>query len=95
RALSGFSLRQNYPNPFNPGTRIEFVIPRNGWVTLEIYNVLGQRVRRLVADRLDPGLHSIAWDGKDDSAKDLADGIYFYRLQTEDFAKTKKMILLK
>jgi hypothetical protein len=94
-AISEFSLEQNYPNPFNPNTNIEFTLPGEGWVILDVYNVLGQRVRRLLADRLDRGLHSITWDGKDDSAKDLADGIYLYRLQTEDFSETKKMILLK
>ncbi|UCB53284.1 MAG: T9SS type A sorting domain-containing protein [Candidatus Zixiibacteriota bacterium] len=95
RTISGFSLEQNYPNPFNPSTSIEFVTPRRGWVTLEVYNILGQKVRQLLADHLQAGSHRIAWDGKDDTGKDLTNGIYFYRMRTEDFIKTKKMILLK
>lgn len=95
RAITGFSLEQNYPNPFNPFTRIEFVIPQSGWVTLEIYNVLGQKVRRLLAGHLDQGLHRITWDGKDDDEKDLANGIYFYRMSNGNFTETKKMALVK
>ncbi len=90
-----FSLRQNYPNPFNPSTEIEFEIRRNGWVNLEIYNILGQKVRQLLTDHLEKGHHRITWDGKDDNGKDVANGIYFYRIQTGDFTATKKMILLK
>ena len=90
-----FSLRQNYPNPFNPSTEIELEIRRNGWVNLEIYNILGQKVRQLLTDHLEKGHHRITWDGKDDRGKDLANGVYFYRLQAGDFTDTKKMILLK
>jgi hypothetical protein len=90
-----FSLRQNYPNPFNPSTEIEFEIPRSGLVSLEIFNILGQKVRLLLADRLERGRHKITWDGKNDGGKELANGVYFYRLQAGDFTETKKMILLK
>jgi len=94
-AIRGFSLRQNYPNPFNPSTVLEYEIPQNGWVSLEIYNVLGQKVRQLLADHLERGHHRITWDGKDDNGEDLANGVYFYRLQAGEFTETKKMILLK
>jgi hypothetical protein len=95
RTIDGFSLDQNYPNPFNPSTRIEFEIPENGWVSLEIYNIMGQKVRQLLTDYLERGLHRITWDGKDDNGEALANGVYFYRLQASDITETKKMILLK
>jgi hypothetical protein len=90
-----FSLDQNYPNPFNPSTQIQFKIPENGWVNLDIYNVLGQKVRQLLSDHLEKGLHRITWDGKDDRGEALANGVYFYRLQTSGIIETKKMILIK
>jgi hypothetical protein len=95
QTISGFRLKQNYPNPFNPMTSIEFVIPRSSLVTLDIYNALGQKVRQLLADHLERGRRTIIWDGRDDEGRDLANGIYFYRIQVGDFVETKKMVLLK
>jgi hypothetical protein len=95
QTISGFRLKQNYPNPFNPITSIEFVIPRSNLVTLDIFNVLGQKVRQLLADHLERGRRTITWDGRDAEGKDVANGIYFYRMQVGDFVETKKMVLLK
>lgn len=91
-----FSLRQNYPNPFNPTTRIEFSLSgANERVTLDIYNVLGQQVRRLVDRDMAAGEYSVDWDATTDNGNKVATGIYLYRLQVGNRAETKKMLLLK
>ena len=85
-----FSLEQNYPNPFNPSTEIVYNIPQPGFVRLSIYNSLGQRVAVLLNKFQQSGKHEINFSGKN-----LASGVYFYRLQEGRFIQTKKMILLK
>jgi hypothetical protein len=71
------SLSQNYPNPFNQTTKISFTLPRSGFVSLNIYDILGRKVRALVSEHLSSGHKSVLWDGKNDSGKDVASGIYF------------------
>jgi hypothetical protein len=90
-----FSLYQNYPNPFNPETTIEFDIPSAGPVRLAVYNVLGQLVRTLIDGELDPGSHSIRWDGTDKTGNSVSSGIYLYRLETPDASAARKMLLMK
>jgi len=90
-----FVLSQNYPNPFNPETRIEFALPQASHVTMDIYNVLGKRVRRLVNERLSAGWKVITWDGCDDQGNSVSSGVFFYRMAAGDIAETKKMVLLK
>lgn len=85
-----FELGQNYPNPFNPTTNISFSLPESGKVSLRVYNVLGQEVRTLVDEYLDAGVHTIQFD-----ASNLSSGMYFYRLNTESFTESKKMMLVK
>jgi N-acetylneuraminic acid mutarotase len=86
-----FMLHQNYPNPFNPSTTIEFSLPKSDFVTLKIYNLLGQEVEELVAKRLTPGNYKYTWD-----ASDLSSGVYYYKIQTSDgFVQSKKLIVLK
>jgi len=85
-----FNLSNNYPNPFNPSTRIEFVIPEEGLVSLIVYDVLGNEVAALVNEELTPGTYKKEFD-----PTNLSSGIYFYTLKTENFIQTKKMILLK
>ena len=100
---SEFSLSQNYPNPFNQATNIEFTLAKSGFVSLNIYDILGRKVRTLVSERLPSGYKSVLWDGKNDSGKDVASGIYFYQIKVEnpapggvgDFTETKKLVLLK
>ena len=87
---SGFNLNQIYPNPFNPETRIDFALPEDGLTRLIIYDLLGREVARLIDGELSAGYHELKWD-----ASDAASGIYFYRLTSGDFIKTKKMLLLK
>jgi hypothetical protein len=96
-----FGLRQNYPNPFNPATVIEYALPKVSEVKIQIYNILGQKVRDLVDERQEPGYKTIPWDGTDDSGKEVSSGIYFYRMvartnqESEEFVQRRKMILLK
>ncbi len=85
-----YRLSQNYPNPFNAETVIEFDLPQQSYVTIEIYDLLGRRVVILVDNLKDAGFHQITWDTTDQPS-----GIYFYKFQTNDFADTKKMLLLK
>ncbi len=89
------SLRQNYPNPFNPVTSIEFDLPKSAFVTLTIYDILGKKVRTLIYEYLAAGRKVVTWDGRDDNGQLASSGIYFYRLVTDDFTESKKMILLK
>jgi photosystem II stability/assembly factor-like uncharacterized protein len=93
--IKRFVLYQNHPNPFKDLTRIAFAIPRECKVSLFVYNVTGRRVRTLIDDKMKPGEYNLKWDGRDNHNRKLSNGIYFYRLQTDDFKDTKKTILLK
>ncbi|MBK7447322.1 MAG: T9SS type A sorting domain-containing protein [Ignavibacteria bacterium] len=89
---SDYNLSQNYPNPFNPNTNINFSIPKNSLVNLDVFNSAGQKIANLINDRRDAGNYEISFDG---SRYGLSSGTYFYRLQSEGFSETKRMILLK
>jgi hypothetical protein len=84
------SLEQNYPNPFNPTTSIRFGIPAKSEVTLDVFNMLGQRVAQLVNSEMNAGYHTIGFD-----ASSLSSGMYIYRLQAGNFTATKKLMLVK
>jgi hypothetical protein len=86
----GFTLNQNYPNPFNLKTDIEFSIPESEFVTLKVYNILGQEVITLVSKELKSGNYTYSWN-----AEGAAGGIYFYTLRSGEFTKVRKMVLLK
>jgi hypothetical protein len=90
-----FALMQNYPNPFNPSTTIEYSLERRAQVTLNIYDVLGQSVKRLVDESKSAGEYRVVWDGRNESGKSVASGVYFYRLEVNNHVDSKKMILLK
>jgi len=96
-----FSLFQNYPNPFNNSTTIKYQIPHSGMegnkvrVRLEIYNILGQRIKELLNKNQLPGEYSITWDGKDDNGRQVTSGLYLYQLIAGDRKVLKKMIYLK
>jgi hypothetical protein len=85
-----YTLLQNYPNPFNPITNIEFSIPKSKFVTLKVYNILGEEVATLVSEKLNAGKYKYDWN-----AGSLASGVYLYRLQTGEYIETKKMILMR
>ena len=93
--IDDFKLAQNYPNPFNPATMIFFESPKAGAITLAIYNLRGQLVRALVSGEALPGRHHVTWDGTDNNGRDVASGIYIYKLNAGEFTATKKMILLQ
>lgn len=88
-------LYGNYPNPFNPSTNISFSLPVATEVTIEIYNLLGQKIVTLVKADYEAGEHIVQWNGRDAGGSVVASGIYFYRLTTGDFVEAKKMLLLK
>lgn len=90
-----FSLKQNAPNPFNPTTMISYDLPQATNVRLTIFNVLGQNVKTLVNDYQEAGTKSIVWNGTDNSGSTVASGLYFYRIEADDFQATKKMMMLK
>jgi hypothetical protein len=93
--VPGYSLGNNYPNPCNPETEISFSLPEEADVTLTIYNVAGQKVRTLVDQLMPSGVYTVSWNGKDEKASSVASGIYFYRLKTENFERTKRMVVVK
>ena len=90
-----FSLRQNFPNPFNPETVIEFAMQRPGLVSLEVYNIAGQRVATLIDGFLPAGDHRASFNSDGYAGGQLASGVYLYRLRAGEFATTRKMVLLK
>jgi hypothetical protein len=102
-APSEFTLSQNYPNPFNLSTQIDFTLAHSGFVSLNIYDILGRKVKTLVSENLSAGYKSVLWDGRNDSGENISSGVYFYRLKvisspstgTGDFSETRKLLLLK
>lgn len=93
--VSTFRLAQNYPNPFNPQTTIEFTVPRMEQVKLNVYNILGQRVRELTNRTYRPGTYRIVWDGFSESGTAVASGIYILEMRAGAFRQTRKMLLVK
>jgi hypothetical protein len=89
------SLAQNVPNPFSPLTRIAYTLPCETRATLEVYDISGRLVRRLVDRELPPGEHAAEWDGRTADGQETASGIYFYRLWADDREITRKMVLLR
>lgn len=85
-----FALLQNYPNPFNPTTNIRFQLPKESNVKLTIYDAIGREVVTLINDRLNPGTYTVEWN-----AKNMASGVYLYRIEAGNFVKANKMLLIK
>jgi len=90
-----YVLMQNYPNPFNPSTTIKYTIPKSGVVEINVYNILGQLVKRLVNSMQKAGSYSIVWDGKNDFGQNVSSGVYIYTMKSNSYFQLKKMILLK
>ncbi len=88
--ISSYELAQNYPNPFNPSTMINYELSTGNWVTLRVYNILGQEVRTLVNERKDAGEHRVEFN-----AEGLPSGVYVYRIQSGNYVQSRKMILLR
>jgi hypothetical protein len=90
-----FDLGQNRPNPFNPLTTIRFTVPQNGSVELRIFDVTGRLIKTLLSKEVGAGTYSVMWDGRSDSGREVASGVYFYRLEAGPSVKTRKMVLLR
>jgi hypothetical protein len=90
-----YSLGQNYPNPFNPTTTINYTIPKEGNVKIEVYDITGKLVTTLVNSSMSGGKYSVTWNGKNSSGQNVGSGIYLYRIQASDFVSVKKMVMLK
>ncbi|MBN1479658.1 T9SS type A sorting domain-containing protein [candidate division KSB1 bacterium] len=90
-----YELAQNYPNPFNPTTCIRFGLPEATFVELTIFNSIGQKVRTLLSGYRQAGRFTFSWDGLNDGGEKAQSGVYLYRLETGDFNRTKKMLLIK
>lgn len=95
-----FALHKNYPNPFNPSTQIRFAVPEAARIKIVVYNMLGERIRTLVDARKAAGVHSVTWDARDDRGRNVASGVYIYRLEAiaadqQAFVATQKMLLMK
>jgi hypothetical protein len=88
--IKDFKLYQNYPNPFNPNSKIKMQISKLSYVKLIVYDVLGKEVTTLVNEKLNPGTYEVTFDGSN-----LPSGVYFYKLVTESFTDTKRMLLIK
>jgi hypothetical protein len=93
--IHSFKLVQNYPNPFNPSTTIDYSIPKAEDVTLEIYNLLGQRVVTLVDENQTAGEHTVQWNGFSQDGQPVSSGVYFYKLISGEYSSIKKMMLLR
>ena len=89
------TLLPSYPNPFNPTTTLRFDLPEVSDITLTIYNMLGQKVRTFDYQNTSAGYHSVKWNATNDYGDPVGAGVYLYQLQTKDFVKTRKMVLLK
>ena len=90
-----FALHQNYPNPFNPVTNIRFDVPEQSLVKMEIFNILGQRVKTLANQEMNAGFHSIQWNGSNDHGKPLSSGMYIYTINAGKFHAVKKLVFMK
>jgi fibronectin type 3 domain-containing protein len=87
---SAYQLKQNFPNPFNPSTKINYQLPMTSNVELTVYNLVGQKVATLVSERQEAGYYLVEWD-----ATRFSSGVYFYRIQANDFSNVRKMILVR
>ncbi|HDY88397.1 MAG TPA: T9SS type A sorting domain-containing protein, partial [bacterium] len=88
-------IRGNFPNPFNPFTTIEFSLDAEGFITLDIFNISGQKINTLFVENLPAGFHSVRWDGRDANGSAVSSGIYFFRLIMGDYAAAHRMVLVR
>jgi PKD repeat protein len=90
-----FALHQNYPNPFNPTTKISYDLPKNEFVSISIYDVMGRKMKSLINSMQEAGYRSITWDATNDLGQPISAGMYIYTIQAGEFRQTRKMVLLK
>ena len=94
-SMPEFILFRNYPNPFNPSTTIEFSLNSGGYVTLDIFNISGQKINTLIAKNLSAGVHSVVWYGRDGNGSAVSSGIYFGRLRQNNHMVAHRMVLIR
>ncbi len=92
---TNYSLSQNYPNPFNPATLIKFSIPKDEFVTIKVFNIIGQQIITLFSDNMKAGTYSLSWNGLDQNGRQVSSGSYIYRMTAGEFTQSKKMIYMK
>jgi len=90
-----FNLHNSYPNPFNPNTTIRYDVPKDGWVTITVYDMLGNVVNNLVNANQSSGYKSVQWNATNNQGQSVSAGVYLYKIQAGQFRQTKKMVLLK
>jgi flagellar hook assembly protein FlgD len=90
-----FGFSQGYPNPFNPETTVDYQTALDGNVSVIVYNIMGKQIRALVHESKVAGYYKAAWNGRDDQGKAAPSGIYFIRMQSGDFNKVRKVMLMK
>jgi flagellar hook assembly protein FlgD len=91
-----YGLSENYPNPFNPITTIAYQVPPpGGMVSIQVYNVLGQRVATLVDEQVAPGFYTTMWTGINSRGNQVSSGMYFVQMRAQNFVQTRKLLLLK
>jgi len=90
-----YSLSVNYPNPFNPTTTVQYAVPEVSHVTIEVYNMLGQKVRTVLDEVKTAGYHTVQWDGRNESGETVSSGTYLYKMRSGEFVETQKMVLTK
>src|SRR3989339_2487 len=92
---STFTLDQNYPNPFNPSTVISYTLPKQSRVQIKIYDAIGNEIRSLIDEEKTAGKYNILWDSRNNFGTRVSSGVYFYKINADGFAQTKKMVLMK
>lgn len=90
-----YELRQNFPNPFNPTTTIIFTLKKEGFTTLSVFNILGQRVKTVLSEKLEKGNYEVNWNGTNENGSLVSNGIYYYKIESGNFTSILKMTLLK
>ncbi|MGE5398799.1 MAG: fibronectin type III domain-containing protein, partial [Ignavibacteriales bacterium] len=90
-----YKIDQNYPNPFNPSTMITYWLPKNSFVKLQVFDMLGREIKTLIAGQMNAGKHTAQWNADDNSGQKVSSGMYLYRLSTNETVITRKMILLR
>jgi len=90
-----FALHQNYPNPFNPETKIQFDVAEKSHVSVEIFNLVGQKVATLANSTMEVGKYTITWNGMNDKGAPLPSGMYFYEMNSSSYHAIKKLVLVK
>ena len=91
----GLIVMQNYPNPFSHTTEIYYGLPNRDYVTIEVYNLSGQKIRTLIAQNQQAGYHTVVWDGRDETGQEVSSGIFSCKVKTGKYIMTRKMILMK